>query len=69
VVVQDPAPEADVAAARDQDRDLGVGADPLGDGLLDGGQQVAVGGVDQLQGERDVDLGPEPAQLAGVVGR
>ena len=27
LVVQDPAPEADVAAPRDQDGDLGVGAD------------------------------------------
>src|SRR5215211_4059072 len=61
LVVQDPAPEPDVAAPGDQDGDLGVGPDPFGDRLLDGGQQVAVGGVDQLQRDGDVDPGPQPA--------
>src|SRR4029453_14857671 len=65
VVVQDPAPQGGVAALGDQHGDLGVGADQLADGRLGGGQQVAVGGVDHLQGGRHVDPGPQRRQLLG----
>src|SRR4029453_13251327 len=45
-----------------------VGPDQLADGRLGGGQQVAVGGVDQLQGGGHVDPAPQGLQLLGPLG-